>query len=137
MCNLIFDDQKVFKVENLLNSLIVFSSYQPSGLVRERAVEYQRHLDWDNRGRKISATSSEGFSDDYGEEEKTYKERFRSEKTFIKATPHKTFLKSRTGELKEDSSPPSSDEHEWVRNFDTRSYNGSELASYVVDNLSC
>ncbi|KAJ8972537.1 hypothetical protein NQ317_001793 [Molorchus minor] len=90
------------------------SSYQPTGLVRERAMEYQRHLDWDNRGRKISVTSSEGFSDDYGEEEKTYKERFRSEKTFIKNIPHKTFLKTRTNELKGDSSPPSSDDQEWA-----------------------
>lgn len=80
-------------------------------------MEYQRHLGWDNRGRKISVTSSEGFSDDYGEEEKTYKDIFRSEKTFIKSTPaHQTFLKSRTSQLKDDSSPPSSDEHEWVCN---------------------
>ncbi|XP_018579087.1 uncharacterized protein LOC108917117 isoform X3 [Anoplophora glabripennis] len=105
------------------------SSYQSSGLVRERAVEYQRHLERDNRGRKISATSSEGFSDDYGEEEKTYKERFRSEKTFIKATPHKTFLKSRTNEIKEDSSPPSSDEHEWV-------HGGEAMADEISFSLS-
>lgn len=79
-------------------------------------MEYQRHLGWDGRGRKVSVTSSEGFSDDYGEEEKTYKDIFRSEKTFIRSTPsHQTFLKSRTNQLKEDSSPPSSDEQEWVR----------------------
>ncbi|KAJ8944723.1 hypothetical protein NQ318_007936 [Aromia moschata] len=106
------------------------SSYQSSGLVRERAMEYQRHLEWDNRGRKISVTSSEGFSDDYGEEEKTYKERFRSEKTFIKAMPHKTFLKSRTNELKgEDSSPPSSDEHEWA-------HGGEAMADEISFSLS-
>ncbi|KAJ8919218.1 hypothetical protein NQ315_012206, partial [Exocentrus adspersus] len=102
------------QLPSAFNSSDKKGSYQPSGLVRERTFEYQRHLNCDNRGRKISVTSSEGFSDDYGEEEKTYRERFRSEKTFIKATPHKTFLKSRTNELKGDSSPPSSDEHEWT-----------------------
>lgn len=80
-------------------------------------MEYQRHLEWDNRGQKLSATSSEGFSDDYGEEEKTYRDRFRSEKTFIKSTPHQTFLKSRSTDTKIDSSPPSSDEQEWVSVF--------------------
>ncbi|XP_060523649.1 uncharacterized protein LOC132700390 isoform X2 [Cylas formicarius] len=86
------------------------------GLVRERTIEYQRHIDWENRGRKISATSSEGFSDDYGEEEKTFRDKFKSEKCFIKTIPHKTFLKSRANEIKEaaDSSPPSSDEQDWV-----------------------
>ncbi|XP_019868251.2 uncharacterized protein LOC109597056 isoform X3 [Aethina tumida] len=97
-------------------------SYQNNGLVRERTLEYQRHIDHDNR-RKISITSSEGFSDDYGEEEKTYKDSYRSEKQFIKPTlqptPPKSFLKSRPSikeinDLKGDSSPPSSDDQEWV-----------------------
>nr|CAI5818998.1 unnamed protein product [Callosobruchus analis] len=91
-------------------------SYQ-TGLVRERTMEYQRHLEWDNHNgsaRKISVTSSEGFSDDYGDEEKTFRDTFRSEKTFFKsATTHKAFLKSRT-DNKGDSSPPSSDEPDWT-----------------------
>lgn len=92
-------------------SVSTFSAYQTTGLVRERTLEYQKHLD--NR-RKISVTSSEGFSDDYGDEEKTYKDRFRNEKVFLKPSTTKTFLKSRTSELKDDSSNPSSDEHDWM-----------------------
>ncbi|CAH1113841.1 unnamed protein product, partial [Psylliodes chrysocephalus] len=93
------------------------NSYHPSGIVRDRTAEYQRHLDRTGRHRKISKTSSEGFSDDYGEEEKTYKELFRSEKTFVKPSgPQPTFFKSRTNQLKSggDSSPLSSDEQEWA-----------------------
>lgn len=105
-------------------------SLHPLGLVRERTMEYQRHLNKDIRGRKISITSSEGFSDDYGEEEKTYKDIFRSEKTFMKSTPsHQTFLKTRANQLKEDSSPPSSDEHEWVCKMFT---NGSAFFIYFL-----
>lgn len=92
--------------------------------MRERTLEYQKHIDRDNR-RKISVTSSEGFSDDL-DEEKTYKDRFRNEKTFFKPVP-KTFLKSRATELKDnDSSPPSSDEHEWMH--------GGEA---MADEISC
>ncbi|CAH0553042.1 unnamed protein product [Brassicogethes aeneus] len=91
------------------------SAYQMTGIVRERTMEYER-----NR-RKISITSSEGFSDDYGEEEKNYKDCYRNEKPFIKPTvssPNKTFLKSRPAvremkNIKDDSSPPSSDQ-EWL-----------------------
>lgn len=100
-----------------IDLISVFSSYLTSGIVRDRTAEYQRHLDRTGRHRKISKTSSEGFSDDYGEEEKTYKELFRSEKTFVKPSgPQPTFFKSRTNQLKSggDSSPLSSDEQEWV-----------------------
>ncbi|CAH2008277.1 unnamed protein product [Acanthoscelides obtectus] len=88
-----------------------------TGLVRERTMEYHQNIEWDNQrgsSRKISVTSSEGFSDDYGDEEKTFRDSFRSEKTFFKSgTGHKAFLKSRT-DNKGDSSPPSSDEPDWI-----------------------
>lgn len=106
----------------LIEFIEYFRSYQSFGLVRERILEYDRHLDWDSRGREVSVTSSEGLSDDYGEEEKTFKETFRSKKTFIKSTPaQQTFLKSRTSQIKGDSSPPSSDEHDWVRRIKLKS----------------
>lgn len=82
-----------------------------TGLVRERALQYQRQIDNKLRVRKISITSSEGCSD-YGEEEKTYRDKFKTEKNYTT----KTFLKSRTQELKGDSSPPSSDDQEWSVN---------------------
>lgn len=56
-------------------------------------------------------TSSEGLSDDYANEEKTTKDKFKSEKTFIKTGAHK-FLKTKI-DLKKDFSSPSSDELEW------------------------
>ncbi|KAG5874656.1 hypothetical protein JTB14_006509 [Gonioctena quinquepunctata] len=105
------------------------NSYQSTGLVRERALEYQRLLDRDKRVRKISKTSSEGFSDDYGEEEKTYRDTCRSEKKFMKPMLHPTFLKSRTNQIKEDSSPPSSDEQEW-------GHGGEAMADDVSFSLS-
>ncbi|XP_063926098.1 serine-rich adhesin for platelets isoform X3 [Zophobas morio] len=100
-------------------------NFYTSGFVREKAREYQRHLD-DNR-RKISVTSSEGFSDDYADEEKTFKDKFRSEKTFIKSSAHK-FLKSKPA-VKDDSSPPSSDEHEWA-------HGGEAMADEVSFSIS-
>lgn len=96
------------------------NSYQTTGLVRERTFEYQRYLDRDNR-RKISVTSSEGYSDDYADEQKTFHDRICSEKTFLKP---KTFLKATSNQKIEmdrlslradDSSPPSSDEHDWMQ----------------------
>lgn len=89
------------------------SAFTPSmtGFVRERTLQYQRQIDNKIRIRKISVTSSEGCSD-YGEEEKTYRDKFRTEKNYTT----KTFLKSRTQELKDDSSPPSSDDQEWSVN---------------------
>lgn len=87
------------------------SAFTPpaTGIVRERAMQYQRQIDNKTRLRKISLTSSEGCSD-YGEEEKTYRDKFRTEKSY---TP-KTFLKSRAQELKDDSSPLSSDDPDWL-----------------------
>jgi hypothetical protein len=100
--------------------------YHNSGFVREKAREYQRQIETDNR-RKISITSSEGFSDDYGDEEKTFRDKFKSEKTFIKPSPHR-FLKCKP-EVKDDSSPPSSDEHEWV-------HGGEAMADEVSFSMS-
>ncbi|XP_072396670.1 uncharacterized protein [Diabrotica undecimpunctata] len=106
------------------------NSYHLSGLVRDRTVEYQRNLDRNNRLRKISKTSSEGFSDDYGEEEKTYRDLFRSEKTYIRPSgPQPNFFKSRTTQLRDDSSPPSSDEQEWL-------HGGEAMADDVSFSLS-
>ncbi|XP_056644197.1 uncharacterized protein LOC130450059 isoform X2 [Diorhabda sublineata] len=106
------------------------NSYHTSGMVRERTVEYQRYLERNSRVRKISKTSSEGFSDDYGEEEKTYRDLFRSEKTFVKPSGlQPSFLKSRTNKLKDDSSPPSSDEQEWA-------HGGEAMADDVSFSLS-
>ncbi|RZC41830.1 dentin sialophosphoprotein, partial [Asbolus verrucosus] len=101
--------------------------YHNSGFVREKAREYQRHLDIDNR-RKISITSSEGFSDDYGDEEKTSRDKYKNEKSFVKPSAHKTFLKSKP-ELKDDSSPPSSDEQEWI-------HGGEAMADEVSFSIS-
>ncbi|XP_074034066.1 uncharacterized protein isoform X4 [Leptinotarsa decemlineata] len=105
------------------------NSYPSTGLVRERTLEYQRLLDRDQRVRKVSKTSSEGFSDDYGEEEKTYRDTCRNEKTFVKPLSHPTFLKSRSNQLKCDSSPPSSDEQEWA-------HGGEAMADDVSFSLS-
>lgn len=49
-----------------------------TGMVRERALEYERQIDKNRR--KISITSSEGFSEDYGEEEKSFRDRSCTEK---------------------------------------------------------
>lgn len=79
-----------------------------TGVVRERALEYERHIDRSRR--KISLTSSDG---DAGEEEKTMKENYRTEKsTFSKPTPIKCFLKSSRQGF-HDNSPPSSDDQLW------------------------
>ncbi|KAK9737001.1 hypothetical protein QE152_g11074 [Popillia japonica] len=79
-----------------------------TGIVRERALEYERNIDRNRR--KISLTSSDG---DVGEEEKTMKENYRTEKTFVsKPTPIKFFLKS-TKHGFHDNSPPSSDDQLW------------------------
>ncbi|KRT81970.1 hypothetical protein AMK59_5461, partial [Oryctes borbonicus] len=80
-----------------------------TGIVRERALEYERNID--RTRRKISLTSSDG---DAGEEEKTMRENYRTEKTtFVsKPTPIKSFLKS-TRHGFHDSSPPSSDDQLW------------------------
>ncbi|CAG9863191.1 unnamed protein product [Phyllotreta striolata] len=93
------------------------NAYHSAHLVRDRAADYQRHASRSGRPRSTSKTSSDGFSDDYGEDEKTYNELFRSEKPFIKPNGQQPkFLKSRTNQLKcgGDSSPLSSDEQEWA-----------------------
>lgn len=75
---------------------------QNTGLIRERKLEYQWHLNRDNR-RKISVTSSEGFSDDFIED--------RNERNAARAVPPaKTFLKQKP------VSPfgSSSDDHDWT-----------------------
>ncbi|XP_044258747.1 uncharacterized protein LOC123007486 isoform X2 [Tribolium madens] len=90
-----------------------------SGFVREKAKEYERHLDSDNR-RKISVTSSEGFSD--YDEEKTSRDKYKNEKFFIKSG---SFFKPRS----DDSSPPSSDEHDWA-------HGGEAMADEVSFSIS-
>lgn len=91
-----------------------------SGFVREKAKEYERHLDSDNR-RKVSVTSSEGFSD--YDEEKTSRDKYKSEKSFVKSG-----FKFRS-EIKDDSSLPSSDEHEWT-------HGGEAMADEVSFSIS-
>ncbi|XP_015840788.2 uncharacterized protein LOC100141942 isoform X1 [Tribolium castaneum] len=90
-----------------------------SGFVREKAKEYERHLDSDNR-RKISVTSSEGFSD--YDEEKTSRDKYKNEKFFIKSG---SFFKARS----DDSSPPSSDEQDWA-------HGGEAMADEVSFSIS-
>lgn len=80
-----------------------------TGIVRERALEYEKCLD--RNARKISITSSEGCSD-YGEEQKNYNEKHSNEKNYKRPTPVKSFLKSR--EIRINDSPPSSDDQLWV-----------------------
>lgn len=72
---------------------------QNTGIVYERKLEYQWNLNRDNR-RKISATSSEGFSDDF---------------TAKAVPPPKTFLKPKRITLN-DVSPfgSSSEDHDWT-----------------------
>lgn len=82
------------------------SAFQPpynTGIVRDRKLDYQWHLNRDNR-RKISVTSSEGFSDDFEDN----RERYRNEKNVVPAV--KTFLKPKP------ASPfgSSSEDHEWT-----------------------
>lgn len=78
----------------------VFGNNMSTGIVRERTMEYERQLDMNRR--KISVTSSEGFSEDYGEEEKSFRDRSCTEKSGQGASrlfsPTKSFrgmLKSR------------------------------------------
>lgn len=78
-----------------------------NGYVRERRLEYEKQLEKSRR--KISITSSEGFSDDYVEEEKTAQRNRYNGST----SPPKTFLKSKSTH-KQNSTPPSSDEQEWM-----------------------
>lgn len=102
--------------------------YHNVGFVRDMALDYQRHREIDNR-RKISITSSEGFSDDYGEEEKTLRDRYKTEKPFTKY-PSKSFLKVRSEQIKDtDSSTPSSDEQDWV-------HGGEAMADEVSFSIS-
>lgn len=72
-----------------------------TGLVRERATQYQRIVNKDNRYTSsitsMSTTSSEGYDEGLGEE-KVYKDRSRSEKI---------------PSIKSDFSPPSSDDPEY------------------------
>ncbi|XP_006561400.1 uncharacterized protein LOC726021 isoform X8 [Apis mellifera] len=72
-----------------------------TGLVRERATQYQRIVNKDNRYTEsttsMSTTSSEGYDEGLGEE-KVYKDRSRSEKI---------------PSIKSDFSPPSSDDPEY------------------------
>lgn len=49
-----------------------------TGMVRERTLEFERKIDKNRR--KISVTSSEGFSEDNGEEEKSFRDRSCTEK---------------------------------------------------------
>lgn len=83
-----------------------FQNNYNNGYVRERRLEYEKKLEKSRR--KISITSSEGFSDDYVEPERNaQKIRYSNESNL----PPKTFLKSRS---KKESSPHSSDEQEWM-----------------------
>ncbi|XP_015434554.1 PREDICTED: uncharacterized protein LOC107190283 isoform X2 [Dufourea novaeangliae] len=72
-----------------------------TGLVRERATQYQRIMNKDNRHTEsttsMSTTSSEGYDEGLGEE-KVYKDRSRTEKI---------------PSIKSDFSPPSSDDPEY------------------------
>ncbi|XP_017795867.1 PREDICTED: putative mediator of RNA polymerase II transcription subunit 26 isoform X2 [Habropoda laboriosa] len=72
-----------------------------TGLVRERATQYQRNVNKDNRYTEsttsMSTTSSEGYDEGLGEE-KVYKDRSHSEKI---------------PSIKSDFSPPSSDDPEY------------------------
>ncbi|GLV42039.1 uncharacterized protein CBL_05002 [Carabus blaptoides fortunei] len=94
----------------------VFGNNMSTGVVRERTMEYERQLDMNRR--KISVTSSEGFSEDYGEEEKSFRDRSCTEKSGQGASrlfsPTKSFREAHSRKhSNKDSSPVSSDEQEW------------------------
>ncbi|KAF5286895.1 hypothetical protein FQA39_LY00428 [Lamprigera yunnana] len=82
-----------------------FQSNYNTGFVRERRLEYEKHIEQCKR--KISLTSSEGFSD---VEDQMYIQK--SAQTNINNQPPKSFLKPKS-KFSEESSIPSSDEHEW------------------------
>ncbi|KAF5300351.1 hypothetical protein FQR65_LT09181 [Abscondita terminalis] len=82
----------------------VFQNNYNNGFVRERRLEYEKHIE--KCRRKISITSSEGYSD---VEEQLYPQRNTHN---INNQPPKTFLKPKS-RMSEESSIPSSDEHEW------------------------
>ncbi|KAK5650938.1 hypothetical protein RI129_001967 [Pyrocoelia pectoralis] len=81
-----------------------FQNNYNTGFVRERRLEYEKHIE--KCRRKISITSSEGFSDDYVDGEALI------QKSEINSLPPKCFLKSKS-KLLDNSSIPSSDEQEW------------------------
>lgn len=86
-----------------------FQTYHTTGFVKDRAQQYQRNIERERR--KVSVTSSEEYSDDYGEEIKTFRENYRSEKYFSKPQ-NKSFMKTRQRD--EDSTNGSSDDQEWT-----------------------
>lgn len=84
----------------------VFANNISTGIVRERTREYQRQLD------KMSSTHS--FTDDYGEEEKSFRDLSSNEKSRHDimnkySRSYQAFTSSK------DSSPPSSDEQDWAQ----------------------
>lgn len=80
-----------------------FQTSNSFGLVRERTLDYQRKVEKNQR--KISVTSSEGFSED---DEKLYK-KYKNERNASGTPPIKNFLKSR-------ASPATvvSDDQDWA-----------------------
>ncbi|XP_031332128.1 uncharacterized protein LOC116162620 isoform X4 [Photinus pyralis] len=84
-----------------------FQSNYNTGFVRERRLEYEKHIE--KCRRKISITSSEGFSDDYVDGEVIVQ---RNECNNANSLPPKNFLKPKS-KLLDNSSNLSSDEQEW------------------------
>ncbi|KAL3278325.1 hypothetical protein HHI36_013656 [Cryptolaemus montrouzieri] len=107
------------------------SVFHNTGIVRERTLEYERQIDNEVR-RKISATSSEGFSDASCQNENSmHKPKFVTQQSFLKAKPSpvKIFLKSKVVDNKGYSSSASSDEHEWA-------FGGEAMADEVSFSMS-
>ncbi|XP_044756451.1 uncharacterized protein LOC123315003 isoform X3 [Coccinella septempunctata] len=88
------------------------SVFQSTGMVRERTFAYEQQIEKEIK-RKISATSSEGFSDGscQKEENTQHKPLLLTQKSFLKPKPSpiKTFLKTKVIENKEFSSGSSED----------------------------
>lgn len=106
------DDSSIVENVSLPPLPSAFQPPQNTGLVRERKLEYQWHLHKDSR-RKISITSSEGFSDDFAEDDN--RERYRNEKNASKVVPPvKTFLKPKPAFCESSPFGSSSEDHDWT-----------------------
>lgn len=114
-----FEDNSLVEDVSLPSLPSVALAPQNTGIVRERKLEYQWNLNRDNR-RKISITSSEGFSDDFSANDN--RDKYQNERNVSRPVPPvKTFLKpKRTSPL--DSS---SDDHDWA------------AGEAMVDDMSC
>lgn len=105
-----FDDNSLVEDVSLPSLPSVLQAPQNTGIVQERKLEYQWNLNRDNR-RKISLTSSEGFSDEFPAGDN--RERYRNEKNTSKTVPPpKTFLKPKR--IINSSSPFGSSSEDWA-----------------------